>query len=150
MNRRCLWLLFALLGCDSKQQPAAAPGPLVVASGFISCADAAECEHACASGYAGACNEAGRLYEYGHAGPRDPARAFPFYERSCALGNAAGCYSAAISLELGRGAAKDPRRAASLYLEVCRMGSKTGCRRAEDLSASIKPGPRFSSGPAAP
>ena len=133
-----VWLSLLIgchLGCHRSERPSPRSSqPLDVVASLPSCVDAAGCERACQTGSSWACVEAGRLYEYGHAGPRDPVRAFPLYERSCALGNASGCFNAAILLEVGRGAPKDARRAAALYQQVCRMGSHTGCKRAEDLS----------------
>jgi TPR repeat protein len=151
MSRWAPLLVFVFLGCHrSNGQQAYAQAPLNASINFIGCSNATECERGCAAGYAGACNEAGRLYEYGHVGPRDPERAFPLYERSCALGNATGCYNAALSLELGRGSSRDTRRAASLYLEACRMGSKTGCGRAEELAELGGTKPRDSLVPTSP
>jgi TPR repeat protein len=132
-----VWLSL-LMGCHRSESPSPrANQPINVAGSTPSCGDATGCERACQTGASWACVEAGRLYEYGHAGPRDPVRAFPLYERSCTLGNASGCFNAAILLEVGRGTAKDARRAAALYQQVCRMGSHTGCKREEDLSSVL-------------
>jgi TPR repeat protein len=141
MKRARLLCLSLLLGCHrSGDHPPRPSEPIKVAAGLPSCADVADCERACRTGVSGACVEAGRLYEYGHAGPRDPARAFSLYERSCTLGDASGCFNAAILLEIGRGTSKDPRRAAALYERVCRMGASPGCKRAEDLSSVLSRG----------
>jgi TPR repeat protein len=140
MNRaHVLWIVL-LFGCHRAEGRSRPPQePLNVTVGAPTCADVAACERACRTGTAGACVEAGRLYEYGHVGPRDPARAFLFYESSCDLGDASGCFSAAILLELGRGVPRNARQAAALYQRVCHMGSRTGCTRAEELSASLGP-----------
>lgn len=113
--------------------PAGADKAIDVATVLAGCTGAAECEQKCAAGASGACLEAGRLHEFGHAGPRDAARARPFYERACALGNGGGCYNLAVLLETGNGVAKDAQRALALYEKVCAMGSKTACARAETL-----------------
>jgi TPR repeat protein len=80
--------------------------------------------------------EAGRLYEFGHAGSRDATRAYGFYDQSCALGNVGGCYNVAFLLEAGRGVARNIGRALRLYEQVCRMGSKIACARADTLAES--------------
>jgi TPR repeat protein len=140
MKRAHVLWLFLLLGCHRAEGRSPRPSePLSVAVGAPTCADVAACERACRTGSSGACVEAGRLYEYGHVGPRDPGRAFPFYESSCELGDASGCFNAAILLELGRGVPRDFRQAATLYQRVCHMGSRTGCTRAEELSATLGP-----------
>jgi len=138
MNRAHLLWLSLLCGCHrSDGDPPPPQEPFNVAASIPSCADVADCERTCETGASWACVEAGRLYEYGHAGPRDPARAFQLYERSCTLGSASGCFNAAILLEIGRGTPKNAVRAATLYQRVCQMGSKTACQRAEELSAVV-------------
>jgi TPR repeat protein len=137
------WALVAALsievGCH-RGSAARAPAPSIpisIGAAMVTCPSAADCERRCMQGTPAACIEAGRLYEFGHAGPPDAGRAFPLYERACTLGDLGGCYNAAILLELGRGVSKDTRRAAELYGRVCRMGSQSGCRRAEDLTAVL-------------
>jgi TPR repeat protein len=140
MKRAQVLSLLILFGCHRAGGRSPSPGePLDIAVGVPICADVTACERACRTGTSGACVEAGRLYEYGHVGPRDPGRAFTFYESSCDLENASGCFNAAILLELGRGVQRNARRAVALYQRVCHMGSRTGCTRAEELSASVRP-----------
>ena len=67
------------------------------------CGGVADCERACAGGAAGACVEAGRLYEFGQRGVAEPNRAFPLYDRACFLGSAGGCFNSAVLLQTGRG-----------------------------------------------
>jgi TPR repeat protein len=127
-------LVLALVGCHRHPvPPRPANQPIKVV--FATCAGVTECARQCDAGVAVACVEAGRLYEFGHAGARDAARAFTFYDRSCALGNVSGCYNVAVLLETGSGAAKDATRARELFERVCQMGSKTACARAETLAA---------------
>jgi TPR repeat protein len=138
LKRRYLLLVSLLLACH-RAEPAARSRPaepVNVAVAMVGCANAAACEDACRSGGAGECVEAGRLYEYGHAGRPNAAHAFTLYDRACALGSASGCFNTALLLEIGRGVPRDAPRAAVLYRKVCQMGSKTACRRVEDLSPS--------------
>jgi len=139
--RRVLPLLLLLAGCRRAGSSPAAPNdqPLTMAAGPAVCANVVDCQARCAAGTSAACLEAGRLYEFGHAGLASPERAFPFYQRSCGLQDAAGCFNMAFLLESGRGVRKDTRRAADLYHRVCLMGSSTGCNKAETLSALLKP-----------
>lgn len=107
--------------------------PLAVATAIAGCANATDCEKKCAAGAAGACVEAGRLHEFGHAGARDATRAYDLYERACTLSNPSGCYNAAVLLEGGKGVRRDVDHALTLYKRVCDSGSKTACARAESL-----------------
>jgi TPR repeat protein len=138
--RRQVSFFILLVGCA--ERPAAVSAP--------ACDGAHFCEQACQNGDSAACIEAGRLYEYGHAGPRDPARALRLYERSCALENGAGCYNAAINREVGRGCVRDERRAAIFYREACNLGSRGACRWADDLSPLLYMGARAASSPVGP
>jgi TPR repeat protein len=126
------WLVSILLaGCHRSSTPQ----PINVAATIAGCANLLDCESKCTEGKAGACLEVGRLYEFGHAVPRDAGRAYPFYDRACTLGHAGGCYNAAVLLEAGRGVSKDTHRASELYGRVCQMGSNTACARAEALAS---------------
>jgi TPR repeat protein len=133
-----LCLLSLLPACHRGRPAATSPpsAPLDIVLPTVGCSTAAECERACEAGRAAPCVEAGRLYEYGHAGGPNPTRAFALYDRSCGLGSAAGCFNAALLLETGRGVPKETRQAVALYQKTCLMGSRTACRRAEDLSSS--------------
>jgi TPR repeat protein len=136
-----LWrvgLLLFLAAChrSSGSSPPGAEKPIDVATQIAGCASVAECEQKCSSGASAACVEAGRLYEFGHVGARDAARAYGLYQKACALGSAGGCYSSAVLLEAGNGVAKNVPRALELYEKVCQMGSKTACTHAETLGES--------------
>jgi TPR repeat protein len=131
-----LCVLFVLIGCHRSSAASRGPGSAELSVGVplpTACSNVDECERKCSLGVGGACLEEARLYEFGHAGPRDPARAYPLYDRSCNLGNVVGCYNAAVLLEAGRGVSRDARRALELYSGVCSKGSKTACARAATL-----------------
>lgn len=135
------WLLAVLLlGACHRKADVPAPGqrgaPLNVAAAVAGCDGLADCDRTCADGNGAACVEAGRLYEFGHAGARDAARAYGLYERSCLLGSAAGCYNQALLLETGKGVGADKKRASALYERVCQMGSKSACARGEELGGA--------------
>jgi TPR repeat protein len=131
--------LLLLFGCRHSDNATTKADKLVaVASTIAGCADLTECENGCRAGLANNCVEAGRQYEFGHAGPRDAARAFPLYERACKLGLPGGCFNAAVLLEAGNAIAQDTRRAAQLYAQVCLSGSKTACSRAAALTESSR------------
>jgi TPR repeat protein len=131
--RVCLFLI--LIGCHHGSEPASKAGERIdVTSQLAGCAGLVDCEGKCSAGLANACVEAGRLHEFGHAGARDPGRAYLFYDRACQLGFSGGCFNLAVLLESGKAVAKDTRRAAELYAQVCRAGAKTACARAEALT----------------
>ncbi len=138
MKARYLLIALALVACRRAPRDAAPARaePLNVAALVAGCEGESDCAARCQEGNGGACVELGRLYEFGHVGPRDPARAYPYYERACTLGSASGCYNQALLLETGKGITADRKRAVELYRRVCEMGAKTGCVRAEELTAT--------------
>jgi TPR repeat protein len=110
--------------------------PLEVASIIAGCTTLDDCNRQCTEKTPGACVSAGRLYEFGHGVPADPARAFQLYEQACDWKYPGGCYNAAVLLEAGKGVEKDLKRARELYAQVCQMGSKTSCGRADTIADS--------------
>jgi TPR repeat protein len=146
-HRRRTWriaVLLASLGLGACHDRSTSPGergaakPVDVTSVIAGCRDLGECNRLCAAQQAPACVSAGRLYEFGHGVPADPARAFPLYVEACDLKFAGGCYNAAVLLEAGKGVDKDPVRARALYGKVCAMGSQTSCERARALGVPGK------------
>jgi TPR repeat protein len=138
---RVLAVLVALgLGaCDkanSSSQGSNSAKPLEVASIIAGCTTLDDCNRQCTEKTPSACVSAGRLYEFGHSVPSDPAHAFQLYEQACDWKYAGGCYNAAVLLEAGKGVEKDLIRARELYTKVCQMGSKTSCGRADTVADS--------------
>ena len=113
--------------------------PINVASTIAGCESLDDCASECSEKNPNSCVSAGRLYEFGHGVPADPARAFDLYERACAFKYAGGCYNAAVLLEAGKGVGADPGRARELYAQVCQMGSMTSCAQAQRLGSDSKP-----------
>jgi TPR repeat protein len=133
-----LWrigLLLLLVSCHKNDNTAVKKEeqPVNVARLIAGCSNAADCEAQCTRRVASACVEAGRLYEFGHAGTRDARRALPLYERACTLGFSGGCFNVAVLLESGQAGPRDEKRAAQLFAQVCQSGSKTACARAAAL-----------------
>ena len=110
--------------------------PLEVASIIAGCTTLDDCNRQCTEKTPSACVSAGRLYEFGHSVPPDPAHAFQLYQQACTWKYAGGCYNAAVLLEAGKGVEKDLARARELYAQVCQMGSKTSCGRADTVADS--------------
>ena len=138
---RVLALLAAvgLGGCrrgNTSSQDSSTAKPLEVATIIAGCRTLDDCNRQCTEKTPSACVSAGRLYEFGHSVPSDPAHAFQLYEQACDWKYAGGCYNAAVLLEAGKGAEKDLKRARELYAQVCQMGSKTSCGRADTIADS--------------
>jgi len=110
---------------------------MIVASGPPSCQDVEECERQCPE-RPEACVSAGRLYEFGHGVPSNPARAFGLYQQACGLNSLVGCYNVAVLLEAGHGTPQDLTRASELYGRVCAKGSPTACERSANLASKAK------------
>jgi uncharacterized protein len=137
MRRRFAFLALYAMGvgcCDGGSAPDSQPDSTALERGVTECFSAAQCERRCRLGVGVNCVEAGRLYEYGRAGPSDPPRAFELYQRACTLNEMSGCFSMALLLELGSGTPRDWRRARELYRKVCYAGSRVACHRAVALS----------------
>jgi len=132
-----LFAVLALGACrtaNASSHGDAAAKPIQVAAAIAGCENLDDCSHQCSKETPNSCVSAGRLYEFGHGVPADPARAFQLYEQACAFKYAGGCYNAAVLLEAGKGVPTDRRQARELYAQVCQMGSKTSCERARTLS----------------
>ena len=128
--------------CRNRSPAPSASGankPVDVASVIAGCKDLTECNRKCGERDPHACVSAGRLYEFGHGVPADPARAFGLYVQACDQDFAGGCYNAAVLLEAGKGVPADRVRARDLYAKVCAMGSQTSCDRARALDEQGKP-----------
>jgi TPR repeat protein len=122
---------------ESSSSPGSSSAKALEVSAIIAgCTTLDDCNRQCTEKTPSACVSAGRLYEFGHSVPSDPAHAFQLYEQACAWKYAGGCYNAAVLLEAGKGVEKDLIRARELYTQVCQMGSKTSCGRADTVADS--------------
>jgi hypothetical protein len=74
-----------------------------------------------------ACNLAGAIHSDGLGHPRDPKKAFPFFEKACNAGSADGCSNAGNALKSGRGIPRDTTKADEMFAKACKHGSKKHC-----------------------
>jgi len=85
-------------------------------------------QQACQLGHAGACVEAGRLWDVAVRKRRDRSKAREYLQRGCDRGNAGGCLEAAdLCLKA------DPAVTRAFLGRACDLGSAIGCRRLADM-----------------
>lgn len=86
---------------------------------------------ACDKNSAGACNNAGLLYQNGMKGTeikKDIHKAMGLFQKACDLGMRNGCFNLSIVYLTGTlGVPKDMKKALDMSLKSCDMGHSWGC-----------------------
>ncbi|XP_001625740.2 cytochrome c oxidase assembly factor 7B [Nematostella vectensis] len=94
---------------------------------------------ACENKQAGACNNAGLIYQSGieqtHI-KKDINKAMEFFGKSCTEGNKNGCFNLSAIYLMGRdGIAKDMKKAFDYSMKGCQMGHPWGCANVSRMYA---------------
>lgn len=89
--------------------------------------DPTSCGQQCTLGDAPSCGRLGFMHRSGVRVPKNPERAFGFFERACTAGHAPSCSDAGAMLRAGEGHAKDTTAALPLLTFACEAGVPQGC-----------------------
>ena len=88
-------------------------------------------EKGCVGNSVGACNNAGMIYQSGHAESKievDMNKAVERFTKACSLGHRMGCFNlSSIYLTGKNGVAKDLPKAFELSLKTCELGHPWAC-----------------------
>ena len=88
-------------------------------------------EKGCAGNSVGACNNAGMIYQSGHAESKievDMSKALEHFTKACDQGHRMGCFNlSSIYLTGKNGVAKDLSKAFDLSMKTCTLGHPWAC-----------------------